>query len=69
VSSNLTVTFLGRADRTHAILRDAKLAGADLTHTDWSPDAEPSEGWERDTGSGRLRRSAPAAETERNQAE
>jgi len=82
--ANLTAASLASADLTGADLREAalrranlrgaNLAGADLRDVDLtgafraSDDAVP-EGWERDADSGKLRRVAPTAETERNQTE
>jgi hypothetical protein len=82
--ADLTGAFLGGADLTRADLTRADLTGADLSiavldGTDlrsadltgalWPWNGAIPEGWELDADSGRLRRIAPAAETERNQAE
>jgi uncharacterized protein YjbI with pentapeptide repeats len=64
--ADLTRAGLTGADLTRAGLFDADLASANLTGTDltgadllgacWPPDAVIPAGWQRDTGSGRLRR-------------
>jgi uncharacterized protein YjbI with pentapeptide repeats len=54
--ADLTGADLGGANLTGADLADANLRTADLTYALLSPDAAVPEGWQRDPGSGRLRR-------------
>jgi hypothetical protein len=66
--ANLTAADLTNADLGGAVLTEADWTDADLTDAVWPRQAMIPEGWVP-TGSGRLRRKAPAAETERKQAE
>jgi uncharacterized protein YjbI with pentapeptide repeats len=69
-NADLTRAYLTRADLTGADLTGADLTGADLTGADlthayldtasWPQDASVPEGWQRDTGSGRLKRAGTA---------
>ena len=54
--ADLTGADLNGADLTGADLTGADLTGADLRGARWPEDAPVPEGWERDTGSGRLQR-------------
>jgi len=58
----LAQAVLDEANLTDANLTDADLTGADLTGAFWwSPAALAPEGWELDTGSGRLKRASLGA--------
>jgi hypothetical protein len=54
--AQLRRAYLPGAKLDYADLTDADFTDADLTDARWPPDAAVPEGWERDTGSGRLRR-------------
>jgi hypothetical protein len=54
--ANLSRANLSRADFLWANLTGTFLGGADLSGARWPADAPVPEGWERDTGSGRLKR-------------
>jgi len=54
--ADLTDANLHYTDLTHAFVRGADFAGADLTGVRWPLDEVVPDGWVRDTGSGRLKR-------------
>jgi uncharacterized protein YjbI with pentapeptide repeats len=56
LSANLTGAYLTGANLTRADLTRANLTGADLANARWPADVAVPEGWQRDTGSGRLKR-------------
>jgi uncharacterized protein YjbI with pentapeptide repeats len=55
-AADFTGANLTRANLTNAILDTAEFTGANLTGALWSAQAIVPEGWQRDTGSGRLKR-------------
>jgi hypothetical protein len=55
---NLTLAILRNADLTGTTLTGADLTGANLTGAAYPEDRLAPEGWERDPGSGRLRRAS-----------
>jgi uncharacterized protein YjbI with pentapeptide repeats len=57
--ADLTGAHLSGANFSHADLTRANLTGAQLTGAIWPTDVEVPEGWQRDTDSGRLKRTAP----------